>query len=74
MRFRMRSDAGQLAQMPMSVFFNNHLLKTITITGTDGEWLERDVELNVNVSLEMYVKLYFGESGIEMDEIRVCKI
>lgn len=74
LRFRMRSDAGQLAQMPMSVFFNNHLLKTITITGTDGEWLERDVELNVNVSLEMYVKLYFGESGIEMDEIRVCKI
>lgn len=74
LRFRMRSDAGQLAQMPMSVFFNNHLLKTITITGTDGEWLEREVELNVNVSLEMYVKLYFGESGIEMDEIRICKI
>lgn len=74
MRFKMRSAAGGLAQMPMSVFANNHLLKTITITGTDGKWLEREVELKVFVSLEMYVKLYFGESGIEMGEIRVCRI
>lgn len=73
-RFRMKSDALSLAQMPMSVFVNNHLVKTITITGTEGKWVEREVECRVFSSLQNYLKLYFGESGIEIGEIRICRV
>ena len=72
-RFRMKSDSNDFAQLPMSVFFNNQLEKTMTITGTGGQWVERDVTINVFVSLQCWLKLFFGESGIEMGEIRVIK-
>lgn len=57
--------------MPMSVFVNNHLIQTVTITGTDGKWVEKQVNADIFASLESYLKLFFGESGIEIGEIRV---
>lgn len=69
--FTMKSKAGELAQMPMSVFVNNRLIQTVTITGTDGKWVERRVEADISAPLESYVKLFFGESGIQISEIRV---
>lgn len=72
--FRMRADAGELAQMPMSVFVNNQLIRTITITGSDGKWLERAVELEAAAGPEVYLKLFFGESGIGIDRIWIEKI
>lgn len=72
LHFKMKSDAGVLAQMSMTVFRNNHLVRTITIHGTEGRWVEEEVEIHSN-SLKNYVKLYFGESGIEIGEIRVTK-
>lgn len=69
--FKMKSEAGTLAQMPMSVFVNNHLIQTVTITGTDGKWVEKQVDADIFASLESYLKLFFGESGIEIGEIRV---
>lgn len=73
LRFRMRSFSNDFAQMPMSVFFNNQLEKTVTITGTGGAWVERKVTIGVHVSLQGYLKLFFGEGGIEFDEIRIVK-
>lgn len=71
--FRMKSKAGEVAQMPMTVLVNNHVIQTVTITGTNGEWVERTVDFNIFTSLEVYLKLYFGESGIEIGEIRIHK-
>lgn len=71
--FRMKSQVAEMAQLPMSVFMNNQLLQTITINDTKGEWVEKEVEFVVYVSLDNYLKLYFGESGIEMGEIRIRK-
>lgn len=73
-RFKVKSDALSLAQMPMSVFINNQLLKTVTITGTEGKWVEIEVGCRVFSSLQSYLRLYFGESGIEIGEIRICRI
>lgn len=69
--FQMKSAAGDLAQMPMTVFVNNHLIQTVTITGTEGNWVERQVDFAVTVSSAVYVKLFFGEGGIEIGEIKV---
>ncbi|MDO4293913.1 MAG: glycoside hydrolase family 3 C-terminal domain-containing protein [Eubacteriales bacterium] len=70
---KMRSSAAVAAQMPVTVFLNNQLIQTVTITGTDGEWISRQVELDVALSLESYLALFFGESGIEIGEIRISK-
>lgn len=71
--FQMKSNAGGLAQIPMSVFINNQLNKTITINGTNGEWITKETEFEVFVALDHYLKLYFGESGMELGEIKVAQ-
>lgn len=73
LHFQMKSSAGSVAQMPMSVFMNNHLLKTVTINGTNGEWIQKEVECDVFSSLNNYLKLHFGESGIELGTVKIVK-
>lgn len=72
-RFRLASDAGRLAQMPMTVFLNNQIVKTITINGTNGSFQEETAEFSVFAAIDNYLKLYFGESGITIGEIRIEK-
>lgn len=71
--FQLKSDAGILAQMPISVFVNNHIINTITINGTNGQWIQKEVEFDVFASIDNYLKLYFGESGVEVGEIKITK-
>ena len=71
MYFKLKSNAGSLAQMPISVFENNILIGTITINGTNGEYIERSVKFSVFVAVDNFFRLYFGESGVEIGEIRI---
>ena len=64
--FRMSSTLGPLAQLPISVFLNNTLQQTVTINGTEGKAVEQSVTLAIRQDGEKYMKLYFGESGIDM--------
>ena len=64
--FRMSSALGELAQLPISVFLNNTLQQTVTLNGTEGQTMERVVTLPIRQDGEKYMKLYFGESGIDM--------
>lgn len=74
MTFTMRSFAGELAQLPISIFRNGEFVTTITINGTNGEWVTREAEFDVWVSLDNYTKLFFGEGGIEICEIKIAHI
>lgn len=56
----------ELAQLPISVFLNNTLQQTVTLNGTEGQTMERVVTLPIRQDGEKYMKLYFGESGIDM--------
>jgi beta-glucosidase len=73
-RLSIKSDAGEVAQIPISVFTNNHLIETITINGTKGEVLQKEVAFSVNTNINNYLKLYFGESGAEIVEMKVCQV
>ena len=64
--FQMSSTTGPLSQLPISVFLNNTLQQTVTISGTEGKTVEHAVTLAIRQDGERYMKLYFGESGIEM--------
>ncbi len=72
--FKMKSDLGELAQMSMSISTNNMLVDTITISGTNGDWIERKAAIEVFVSVDNYLDLYFAQSGIEIDRIDVAKV
>ena len=67
--FRMSSTLGPLAQLPISVFLNNTLQQTVTINGTEGKAVEQSVTLAIRQDGEKYMKLYFGESGIDMNRM-----
>lgn len=71
---KIKSDAGEVAQMPISIFTNNHLIETITINGTKGEVLQKEVAFSVNTNINNYLKLYFGESGTEIVEMKVSQV
>ncbi len=72
--FKMKADAVALAQLPMSVFFNNQFIKTISITGMNKTWITQEVELEVSVALNNFMKLYFGEGGIILDSITIIPL
>ncbi|MBS4220373.1 glycoside hydrolase family 3 protein [Bacillus sp. FJAT-49711] len=60
-----------LAQLPVSFFKDNALLKTITLTGKDTEWKTESIDLGVVFNPNFYLKIYFGQTGMEISD---CKI
>ena len=44
-QIKARCDAGELAQVPMSIFMNHGVVITFTINGTQGEWVVRSSDL-----------------------------
>lgn len=69
LRFRAKVDASKLAQVSMSVFINGTLKRTFTLNGTDGEYVEMEQTLDVFFNPNNYFKLYFAESGMQIDKI-----
>ena len=44
---------------------------TFTMNGTDGEWVTRSADLGEFRFPHQYMKFYFGQSGLELGEIRM---
>lgn len=72
-KVKMKAESGEVSQMPMSLFINNHIIGTVTINGTKGEVIEREVSFKIVTNVNNYIKLYFGESGIEIVEMRIYR-
>jgi beta-glucosidase len=68
---RLRSEAGELAQMPVTIFRDGWVAAAITVTGTDGRWIEETRDLGEVHNPNLYLKLYFGQGGLEIGEIKV---
>lgn len=64
-------SAGELSQIPLSIFQDKQLLKTITLTGKDSEWRTEMFDLEPAFCSTYFLKFYFGQSGMEIKE---CKI
>ena len=71
MQVTARCSAGELAQVPMSVFMNHGVVITFTMNGTDGEWVTCSADLGEFRFPHQYMKFYFGQSGLELGEIRM---
>ena len=68
---KVKADAGEVAQIPVSIFLNGTLLGTITINGTNEEWIEIEQNLGVIFSPHNYIRLYFAQSGMKIDAIKI---
>ncbi|MDE6386473.1 MAG: glycoside hydrolase family 3 C-terminal domain-containing protein [Lachnospiraceae bacterium] len=68
-RFKAKVDASELAQVSVSAFVNGTLKKTFTLNGTGGEYVEREQVLDTFFNPNNYLKLYFAESGMQIDKI-----
>ncbi|MCM1175197.1 MAG: glycoside hydrolase family 3 C-terminal domain-containing protein [Blautia sp.] len=74
LRMKVRVDASELAQVPVSVFVNGKLLGTHTLNGTGKEAVEIEQSLGLFFHLGNYLKLYFAESGMQIEKIIVERL
>lgn len=69
---RASKDASPLAQLPVSVFMNNELLRTIMLIGSETEWRTESIPVQPpHMRKALHFKLYFGQEGIEIREFKM---
>jgi len=69
-----RAAAGnsELAQLPVSIFRDSSLLKTITLTGADQEWNVFTIDLEQPLVMNnAYFRVMFGQSGMEVKDFKI---
>ena len=69
MKFTLKSDLGELAQLSVSVFLDNIHKMTVSVQGTNGKWVEESRILNMGFGHNHYIKLYYGADNLEIKEI-----
>lgn len=69
MKFTLKSDLGELAQLPVSVFLDNIHKMTVSVQGTNGKWVEESQILNMGFGHNHYIKLYYGADNLEIEKI-----
>lgn len=74
LRLKVKVDASELAQVPVSIFVNSKLLGTHTLNGTGGEFVEIEQPMCPFFNLGNYLKLYFAESGMQIEKMIVEKM
>ena len=70
-RIRAKVDASELAQVSVSIFANSKLQGTATLNGTGGQYVEIEQSLGFFISISNYLKLYFAESGMQIETVVV---
>lgn len=69
---RASAESPETAQLPISVFRDKNLVKTVTLTGAEKEWTRQVVELEDSTfSTTLYLKLFFGQSGMEIKNFNI---
>lgn len=65
---------SSLAQIPLSVFRDQYLEKSITLTGLDTQWRTEEFMIGPIFRNTFYLKFYFGQSGMEIKDCTVTFI
>lgn len=72
---RITPDIAGVAQLPMSVFVDKRLVKTIALTGADREWEKRVLEIPWLIEKDVFLmKIFFRQGGIEIKEFCINKV
>ena len=68
-KFVLRSELGELAQLSISVFMDNIHKMTVSVQGTNGKWVEESRPFDMSFGHNHYIKLYYGADNLEIKEI-----
>lgn len=71
LRMKVKADASGLSQIPVSIYTNGTLAGTLTLNGTNGEWIEIQQKLGNFVGPNNFLKLYFAQSGMQIETITI---
>jgi len=66
------SGESSLAQIPLSVFVDNKLVKTTTLTGADTQWRTEKIDFGPVMGSTFSIRFYFGQSGMEVKECSIA--
>ena len=64
-----RSPMDTLAQVPVSIFFDNTLKEMISLRGSNGQWETSTRDFGGIFGKNHYIKLLFGATGLEIDHV-----
>ncbi len=69
---RASKETPELAQLPLTVFKDNELAASISITGADKDWQTFTFnEIPPFYMNSSYLKLYFAQGGMEVKEVKM---
>lgn len=71
LRMKVCVHASELAQVPLTIFANNVVLRIITLNGSNGEWVTIEQELGELRNPHNFMKLYFAQAGMEIAEASI---
>ncbi|MCM1125299.1 MAG: glycoside hydrolase family 3 C-terminal domain-containing protein [Lachnospiraceae bacterium] len=66
-----KSDLGELAQMPVTLFYQSVPNAVFTFNGTGGEWHTIDKKIILKNKYSV-LRLYFAQNGLRPKEIHFC--
>lgn len=70
---KVKVDASELAQVPISVFISGVLTSSATLNGTNGNWIDVKLPLKRLPNTERYIKLYFAQGGMQIASMKIIK-
>ncbi|WP_026660588.1 glycoside hydrolase family 3 protein [Butyrivibrio sp. AC2005] len=74
MELVLRADnQPDVAQLPLSIFQDKMLIKTVTLTGMDKEWQTVRIGMNPAIMSNFYLKFYFAQGGLEIKSVKIIK-
>ena len=66
-----KSDLNELAQIPVSVFYDNTLKMTIVFRGSNGIFTTETRDLGMIFGSNHFIKLYYGAAGLDIDSVEI---
>ena len=64
-----KSDLGELAQLPVTLFYQSVPMAMFTFNGTDGKWDSRQKKVIIHNKYAV-LRLYFAQNGLSVKEIK----
>lgn len=73
MNFVVKCNLSELAQVNATIFVNRTVKGALAVTGADKDWKTISVDIDVVLSVENYIDIFFGQSGMQIKEITIQK-
>ncbi len=70
---QVKIDASDTAQVPISVFVNRGIQSATTLTGTNGAWIDLELELNLYYE-QTFICLFFAIAGMQIRNLKLIRI